>query len=214
MLAVCLRPVYDAMKKRTKLLSAICVFAVILGIWAFAFGVRGIANPCNLDEESLTERQRRTVEEIKAVLDPWQPVRTALLLSDSFKGGLLIVAGAAAFRLHPSGRKLLISAFVLAIVVDALGLLWFVGTFAATFQINLHHMVATNEAITKMPQSPHEMGSIFAIVLTALVAILLLKIGLEAAAYKYLRSEAVRSLYAVAGSDEQADNRQTTEKHK
>ena len=188
------------MKKRTRLLSVICVLGVIVGIWAVTDSVRGIVYPFNPSEETLTERQRQTVQQIKAILDPWQPVGTALLVLNSVKGVLLVVAGVTAFRLHPLGRKLLISALLFAIVADALGLVWFVGTSAATFEINLRHVIGTDEIVMRAPPSPNDTRIILALAFAAFVALDLLKIGLEAAACKYLRSGAIRQLYAISTS--------------
>lgn len=197
------------MKKRTKLLSLICVLSVVLGIWAFGTGVRGIVYRPNPEEESLTERQCQTVQQIKTVLDPWQPVATGLSLVDSVKGILLVVAAITAFRLYPSGRKLLTIALWVAIVADALGLIWFVGSSAATFEINLRHMVETNKMVMTAPApSQNDTRMILALVFAAFVVLDLLKIGLEAAAYKYLRSEAIRQLYASSTSGIEPDKGQ------
>ena len=188
------------MKKRTRLLSAICILAVILGIWAVADSVRGIVYPFNPSEETLTERQQQTVQQIKAILDPWQPIETALLLLNSVKGALLVVAGIAAFRLHPAGRKLLMIAISVAIATDVLGLIWFIGTSAATFEINLYFMTETYTSITKAPPSPSYMRNTFIGALAVAVVLRLFKMGLEAAAWNYLRSDAIRQLFSIRPS--------------
>lgn len=202
------------MRERTWLLSVISVLAVIVGVWAVANGVRGIIYWGRPGEEVLTERQQQSIEQTKAILDPWRPVAAVLLALNSAKGVLFVVAGVCAFRLQPSGRKLLIGALLLAIVADALGLVWFVGTSTATFEINLRHAVETNEIVMRDALSPSDARTILASVLAAFVVLHLLKIGLQAAACKYLQSAAIRQLYAVPTSGVECATGQVTGKRR
>lgn len=179
------------LKKRPRLLTAICVFAVAVGVW----DAWGIASAFSPGEDPLTERQRQTVQQIKGILDPWQPVATALFVLNSIKGILLVVVGISAFRLYPWARKHLLIALSFAVLVDALGLVWFLGATAATFEINVQHMIGTIERLMRAPPGPDTTRMIAAFAVVAVTSLILLKIGLETAACKYLRSPTVQLLY-------------------
>ncbi|NCC25771.1 MAG: hypothetical protein EOM25_11360 [Deltaproteobacteria bacterium] len=108
----------------------------------------------------------------------------------------------------------MIGALLFAIVADALGLVWFVGTSAATFEINLRHSVETNEIVMRDALSLSDTRTILASVLAAFVVLHLLKIGLQAAACKYLQSAAIRQLYATPTSGVECTTGQATGKRR
>jgi hypothetical protein len=171
------------------MLTVICVLAVVLGVWT----IRNIF-VSDFDEDTLTERQRSSMHQTQAILGPWQPVGTALFVLNSANGLLLFVGGITAFRLHPWGRKQLLGALLFAVATDALGLVWLIGMYAATYRINLDSM---SDSTPSVPPSYLEAGYLFGLVV--ICALMLLKIILEVAGCKYLRSELICQLFSSRG---------------
>jgi len=198
--------IHRAMKRRTKLITIICIVAMGVGVLALSQGLRGVLYPVRLGEERtitgydepLTERQWETVTQTDAILKPWRPVHLGLDILQSLQGAFLVVSSIAAFGLHPAGRRLLFLALILTVAMDALLLASFFAMNLATFDINLRHMIGTEEEMTGNASSASGLRTALVLGIGVFGAIKLLKIGLEAAACKYLRSATIRDLYRNA----------------
>jgi hypothetical protein len=186
------------MQKPRKLFNAICVVAIVLGAWGIALDLHAALFPIDPDNLAMNERQRGTYEQIKALMGPWQPVYSSLFTLGIVKDAILIIGGTAAFGLRPFARRLLAAALFFAVVVDGLSIFWFVVTFVGTSQINVHHMMGTTPG-----SSLSDTRSAYFFGLAIACVISLLKPALEAAAWKYVRSDTVRNLFAVQRSDKE-----------
>jgi hypothetical protein len=166
-----------------------------LGAFSLGNSLHRIADRLQPSNENLTERQVQTIQQIRTILEPWWPVEWCLLILEAINGANLVVSSVIAFRIHPTGRKLLLTGLLFAIVLDGLGLMWSIGAGVATFQVNLHHMVGSMEAATGRTAPLVAMRTSLIIGYIFGIAIILAKVGVEAAACKYLQSAAIRDLY-------------------
>lgn len=200
------------------MLQTICIIAIVLGalgFFAIGIGIVGavmsdaiqkmatMGMPANSPQ---AQQQIKLQKDINAVTDKWAPVNYALFAVQFVVVGCLIVGGVKAFRLQPSGHRLLLMAFLIAIAFELMRLIPTISIQMATADIMEEFMADAMKASSggrplppgaaKMTQTIMK-GSVF-IGIAFVVAWVLLKLGFYGYGTYYLRQPRTRGLYEPA----------------
>ena len=222
------------MKRAPGMLQAICIIAIVLGALGSFSVLGGVVGPfvneaiqkmvaANMRPGSpQAKQQAQQQREIQAVADKWAPVNYALLAVLVVVVGCLIVGGVKAFRLQPSGHRLLLMAFLIAIAFELMRLFPTINILIDTFDVMEQSMadsMKANSGGRPIPPAAARMsktimkGSIYLGIAFA-VGWVLLKVGFYGFGAYYMRKPHIRGLYEPAAeidwNDDAADAEEQT----
>jgi hypothetical protein len=220
------------MKRAPGMLQAICIIAIVLGTLGFFVAAWGVVAPFANEaiQKWVTARmpanspqakqQAKQQQAIQAVTDKWAPVNYALLAVHFVLVGCLIVGGVQAFRLQPSGHRLLLMAFVIAIAFELMRLIPTINFQLAMADIMQESVAdAMKQTTGGRPVPPGQArmsqtilkGSMFiGLVFTGFWV--LLKVGFYGYGAYYLRQPRTRGLYEPAAEIDWEDDVADAEK--
>jgi hypothetical protein len=222
------------MKRAPGMLQAICIIAIVLGALGSFSVLGGVVGPfvneaiqkmvaANMRPGSpQAKQQAQQQREIQAVADKWAPVNYALLAVLVVVVGCLIVGGVKAFRLQPSGHRLLLMAFLITIAFELMRLVPTISILVDTFDVMEQSMadsMKANSGGRPIPPAAARMsktimkGSIYLGIAFA-VGWVLLKVGFYGFGAYYMRKPHIRGLYEPAAeidwNDDAADAEEQT----
>jgi hypothetical protein len=200
------------------MLQAICIIAIVLGAFGSFAVVGGVAGPFVNEaiQKMVTasmppgspqaKQQAKQQRAAQAVADKWAPVNYALLAVLVVVVGCLIVGGVKAFRLQPSGHRLLLMAFLITIAFELMRLVPTISILVDTFDVMEQSMadsMKANSGGRPMPPGAARMSKTIMkgtgyLSITFAVGWALLKVGFYGFGAYYLRKPHIRGLYEPA----------------
>ncbi|MBT6155007.1 MAG: hypothetical protein HOK71_21935 [Planctomycetaceae bacterium] len=214
------------MKRAPGMLQAICIIAISMGALGFFSAVGGIAGPMvgesfqNMTMQMVptnspqarkqfqkqVQQQKQLQHDINAVMKKWATVTYALAAVQLVLVGCLIVGGVKAFRLQPSGHRLLVMAFLIAIAFELMQLIPTINMQMETAEITEQFMadaMKSSSAGKPMPPSFSRMMKFFMKIGTFLgfaisMGWVLMKLGFYGYGTHFLRKPRTRGLFEPA----------------